>query len=235
MNHKLYTSDCLFSTMSNNFQKSTLLKELFISRKHVMYYLKNLNFDVSKYEQFNISEINAMNQFSTKQNVSTLDFEVYQNKTSEEVFDHMVAVKYYLKGTIKQKVLEDIVMQFYLENDKNKCSLIIITQNNINDTMTKIIKQLWKKNHEYVSLLDIQSLQFNILQHKMVPPHRKMNATEKDNLFQKYNINHDSQLPEISMFDPVAKILLLRPGQVCEIIRHDKISLRNLFYRICVV
>jgi len=50
----------------------------------------------------------------------------------------------------------------------------------------------------------------------------------------KYNIENDKQLPQISRFDPVAKAILLRPGEVCKIIRYDKISLQNDYYRICV-
>ena len=32
----------------------------------------------------------------------------------------------------------------------------------------------------------------------------------------------------------VAKVLLLRPGEVCKIQRYDKISFENLYYRVCV-
>ena len=36
-------------------------------------------------------------------------------------------------------------------------------------------------------------------------------------------------------FDPVAKAILMKPGEVCKITRNDKISLENVMYRICVV
>ena len=61
-----------------------------------------------------------------------------------------------------------------------------------------------------------------------------MNAIQKDELFKQYNLSNDSQLPEISRFDPVSKVIFLRPGEVCEIIRYDKISLTNKYYRVCV-
>ena len=61
-----------------------------------------------------------------------------------------------------------------------------------------------------------------------------LNEMEKNELYLKYNIENDKQLPQISRFDPVSKAILLRPGEVCKIIRHDKISLQNDYYRICV-
>ncbi len=50
----------------------------------------------------------------------------------------------------------------------------------------------------------------------------------------KYNIMNDTQLPEISRFDPVAKAICIRPGEVCEIIRPSKTSIKSTYYRICV-
>ena len=57
---------------------------------------------------------------------------------------------------------------------------------------------------------------------------------EKAELYEKINIHSDSQLPEISRFDPVAKIIFLRPDNVCKITRYDKISYINEYFRICV-
>jgi len=41
-------------------------------------------------------------------------------------------------------------------------------------------------------------------------------------------------MPQISRFDPVACAIFLRPGDVCKIIRYDKISFENEFYRVCI-
>ena len=83
--------------------------------------------------------------------------------------------------------------------------------------------------------MDLKSLQFNILQHSYVPLHEKLEEKQTQEVFKKYNISHSGQLPEISMFDPVAKVLLMRPNEVCKITRYDKISMENEFYRICVI
>jgi len=89
-------------------------------------------------------------------------------------------------------------------------------------------------SHLYINVFKINELQYNLLEHSFVPKHVKLSFLEKKELYLKYNIENDKQLPQISRFDPVAKAILLRPGEVCKIIRYDKISLQNDYYRICV-
>lgn len=215
--------------MSNN-----RIKHLYNARKNLIYYLENLDYDVSEYKQFNIAEISAMEKNSNSES-SVLDFEVYRKNEDDTI--ETCTVKYYIKNNIKQSVLETIVTDYYEEKqeDKDNCNLIVISFNAMNDSLQKSIKSMWKKYKEYVVLLDVQSLQFNILEHSFVPKHIKLNMNEKEELYQKFNIRDDSQLPEISMFDPVAKVILLKPKEVCKIIRYDKISIINEFYRVCVV
>jgi DNA-directed RNA polymerase subunit H (RpoH/RPB5) len=50
----------------------------------------------------------------------------------------------------------------------------------------------------------------------------------------KYNITDKIQFPDISRFDPVARVIGLRPGQVCNIIRASKTAIEANYYRICV-
>ena len=215
--------------MSNN-----RIKHLYIARKNLIYYLENLGYDVSEYKQFNIAEISAMEKNSNSE-FSALDFEVKRDR--EDDIPEICTIKYYIKNNIKQTVLESIVTDYYEEKEevKDNCNLIVISFNAMNDSLQKSIKSMWKKYKEYVVLLDIQSLQFNILEHSFVPKHIKLNMNEKQELYEKFNIRDDRQLPEISMFDPVAKVILLKPKNVCKIIRYDKISIINEFYRVCVV
>ena len=67
----------------------------------------------------------------------------------------------------------------------------------------------------------------------MVPEHIILNKLEKDAVYKKYNIINDSQLPEISRFDPVAKVLGMRPDSVCEINRPNKSAIVSKYYRLC--
>jgi len=109
--------------------------------------------------------------------------------------------------------------------------LLIITKDYAS-TINELLRT--KYYNYYINIYKIQELQYNILEHSYVPQHIKLNQLEKNELYLKYNIENDKQMPQISRFDPVAKAILLRPGEVCKIIRHDKISLQNDYYRICV-
>lgn len=214
---------------------STEIKSLYNARKNIIYYLKQLKYDVSKYEVFNMTEVSAMYQASTT-DVCELDIDV-EKVNSNGTIEHC-GIRHYIQSNLKQNALEQIVSEYYEEKtqeEKGNSNLIVIALTPMNDTIQKTVKSLWKKYREYVVILDLPLLQFNILQHKLVPEHIKLSMEEKNEMYQKFNIGDDSQIPEISIFDPVARVILLKPGQVCKIIRYDKISLQNEFYRICVV
>ena len=83
-------------------------------------------------------------------------------------------------------------------------------------------------------MISIKRLQFNILDHSLVPPHRVMTSAEVEDVKKKYNINYLTEFPEISRFDPVSQVIGLRPGQVCEITRSSKTAITSYYYRCCV-
>lgn len=210
-------------------QKSTSNSHLYSSRKNILVYLKSQGYNTDAHESITMAEIAAMNSNGP----SNLDFEV-KHTTDESL---KCSVFYYLKQnqSIKQSVLEDLVMNYYEENDKTKCVFIIIIQGTINDTVQKTIKHLWKKHQEYVVVYEVRSLLINLLEHSYVPKHEKLTTDEKQSLYKSKNVLEDKQMPEISMFDPMAKVLLLKPGEVCKITRYNKISFVDYFYRLCVI
>lgn len=221
-------------------KKSTTLNEIYNSRKILLKYLKGQNYNTEQLENFTISEINAMDQASQQENtpplLNQLNFEVKTHETNGEDVK-TCSVIYYINKTMKKALLQELINEYYEYDDckdKNICSLIVVATN-INDTNINIAKEMWEKYGEYCALYDLSSLQYNVIEHKFVPKHVKMTEEQKENIKKKYNILQDSQFPEISMFDPVAKAILLRPGDLCEITRYDKISFENKFYRICVI
>lgn len=220
-------------------QKSNTLNEIYNSRKTLLKYLKSQGYDTMNQENFTIAEISAMEQASNQQNshalTSQLNFELKRKKTEKDE-EKTCAVVYYVNKAMKKTVLQELIDEYYDYDDKNKslCSLIIVTTN-VNDTNMNIVREMWEKYGEYCVLYDLASLQYNVIEHTFVPKHRKLTEEEKENVMKKYNITNDSQFPEISMFDPVAKAILLRPGDLCEITRYEKISFKNVFYRICVI
>jgi DNA-directed RNA polymerase subunit H (RpoH/RPB5) len=61
-----------------------------------------------------------------------------------------------------------------------------------------------------------------------------MKNTEISEIMKKYNILDITQFPDISRFDPVAQVIGLRPGQVCEITRSSKTAIESYYYRVCI-
>jgi DNA-directed RNA polymerase subunit H (RpoH/RPB5) len=61
-----------------------------------------------------------------------------------------------------------------------------------------------------------------------------MNDEQIKEVMIRYNINDLNQFPDISRFDPVARAIGIRPGEVCHIIRPSKTSIKTNYYRICV-
>jgi DNA-directed RNA polymerase subunit H (RpoH/RPB5)/REP element-mobilizing transposase RayT len=210
---------------SNN----SYIKQLYTARKNIISYLKNNGYDCSEYEQFCIEEINIM------KNNDALSFTV-TNDLGDKCF-----VKYVIDPSYKNNVLKKTnfpSMVFELFNvDKpvlsKKDTLLVITTNYSEDSIHQYIKHTWETEHIFIVLFTLAHLQINILEHSYVPKHIKLTDEERDAFYKKYNVN-ESQVPEISRFDPVARALCLRPKQICKIIRYDKISFKNEYYRICV-
>ena len=84
-----------------------------------------------------------------------------------------------------------------------------------------------------ITVIGVKQLQFNILEHDLVPSHRVLTSEETSDVKKRYNIIDDSQLPDISRFSPVSLAIGIRPGEVCEIIRPSRTAITAPFYRIC--
>lgn len=200
--------------------------KLYKSRKTILELLDAQKFDVSEYQDFNIAEIDAM--YQKKQ----LDLQFNHKENNTKVY-----VKYYLDSKqIKPNTLDQIIEDLFdIENILTKNdTLVIITDEEPNDTIINKIKYLFDKDGIFVVIHNIKRLQFNILKHQLVPECKVLSSQELDNLKDKYNIKDLSQLPEISRFDPQSLAMCIRPGQVCHLLRNSVTSVEANYYRVCV-
>ena len=200
--------------------------KIYKSRKTIIELMNHQNFDTSEYENFSINEIDAM--FKNSQ----LDMLMTNAKTDQKVY-----IKYYL--TAKQirppnleKIIEDL---FEIENILTKKDiLIIIIEDEPNDTIITTLKYLYEHDGIFVVLHHIKRLQYNILNHRLVPHCTILEEKQVEDLKKKYSLQSLTQLPEISRFDPQALAICLRPGQVCHIQRESATAMFYDFYRVCV-
>jgi DNA-directed RNA polymerase subunit H (RpoH/RPB5) len=212
--------------MASTHVSSTIISKLYKSRNIILEQLEEQGYNTSNYNGFSINEVNIM----------------YNKKQLDMLLDNDAESKIYIKYHITKKInanniYETVTDLFEMENILNKETdrIVFVIKDEPNDTMLKTQEQVWHSDGYYISIINLDRLQFNITKHKLVPKHFILNKEQEQLFFQQYNIiNPKSQLPTISRFDPVAVSIGLRPGQICKINRNSQTSIENDFYRICV-
>jgi len=205
---------------------SNRILSLYKSRKTILEHLDNLDYETKEYVGFSINEIDAT--YVNKQ----LDILVNHKSNDKKFY-----VKYYLDAKqIRPPNLDNIIEDlFVIDNVLTKNdTLIIITEDEPNDTIINKIKYLFDSEGVFVVLHNIHRLQFNLLEHSLVPTAVILKDAEIEEMKKTYNIKSLQQLPEISRFDPQALAICMRPGQVCMIFRKSATALSYTYYRICV-
>jgi DNA-directed RNA polymerase subunit H len=215
---------------------SNRVLSIYNSRRIILNHLENLGYDVSEYVGFNINEVDAMVQNSQHDMILRGDAE------SDRAPENKVYVKY-LCGTTANtklasaKVLNEIVEDLFYNDDvilEKADTLILVIDGEPNKPLLEKVKYLYDRNGYFIVVHNIDRLQFNILEHALVPKTRVLTEDETAEMMRKYNIQSTKMLPEISRFDPVALAICMRPGEVCEIKRPSPTATETLFYRVCV-
>jgi len=221
--------------MNNQKQTSFTVSKIYKSRKNLLTILEKRGFDISDYNNFGINEIQAM--YVNKQ----LDMLLSKKNDND---NKKIYVKYHVthkNGSSTFPKLRDSHINDYIDDlynleeilNKNDELLIIVKDQNINKTLEEYMEFIFIKDNHYINILKIKEILFDILEHCMVPEHKILTEKEKEKIYEKYKIMQDSELPEISRFDPIAKILGVRPGELCEITRSSKTSITSKYYRLC--
>lgn len=210
---------------------SSLTSLIYKSRKNILELMDKQGYNTNDYSNFSITEVNSM-----KQN-NQLDILLEKNEVDPVTKrKNKIYICYYLTKMIRpaniQEMIDDL---FNLEEVLTKDdTLFIIIKDDMNDTIISELKQIWETDGIFIVIENIKRLQFNILNHSLVPEHTIISETEIKDVMQRYNILNKSDLPDISRFDPVARVIGLRPGNVCKIVRPSKTAITTNYYRICI-
>jgi DNA-directed RNA polymerase subunit H (RpoH/RPB5) len=205
---------------------SNRILSIYKSRNTIIEHMENLNYEVADYAEFSINEIDTMNANDQ------LDMLIKRDTDGRTVY-----IKYLLNiKQLRKENLDQLIEDLYeIENVlEKKDTLIIIVNDEPNETITNRIKYLYDRNGIFIVIHCIKRLQFNLLNHTLVPPATILSTEEIDKLFIKYNLKSLDNLPEISRFDPQALALCLRPKEVIKIIRKSDTALEYIYYRVCV-
>jgi DNA-directed RNA polymerase subunit H (RpoH/RPB5) len=204
---------------------SVLISHIYNSRKIVLELMEKQGYNINDYANFSVSEVNSM-----KQN-NQLDMLLETNDDIKK----KIYIRYYLAARPAPKNIQEMIDDLFVlsETLQKTDTLFIIIKDEPNETLINELKHIWEADGIFIVIESIKRLQFNILEHILVPPHRVLIDSEVENIMKRYNIMDKSQMPNISRFDPVARVIGLRPGQVCEILRPSKTSIISNYYRVC--
>jgi DNA-directed RNA polymerase subunit H (RpoH/RPB5) len=209
---------------------SSLTASIYKSRSVLLELMKSQGYNTNDYSGFSVNEVNTM-----KSN-NQLDMILEKTNTENKDDKTKIYIRYYLAKSLRpanlQEMMDDLfnVEEVLTKND----TLMIIVKDEINETLVNTLKHIWEQDKIFIIIQNLKRLQFNILNHILVPPHRILSDMEVLEVKARYNIMHDGQFPDVSRFDPVAQAIGIRPGQVCEIIRQSKTAISSPYYRICV-
>ena len=208
---------------------STTVSKIYKSRKIILEMLEERGYDVSDHVGFSTNHIHTL--FINKQ----LDMLLENPETKQKIY-----VKYNLAkkggfGKLKPQDIQDFIDDAYDVEEllKEGDEFIIVTKDNFNDTMKKLMITIFNNRNIYFNVYNMHLYLYNLLEHDLVPKHEICSDEEKKEITKKYKIMIDSQFPEISRFDPVAQVIGLRPGQLCRITRSSSTAIQTTYYRLC--
>ena len=188
-------------------------------------------YNIDEYKGFSINEIDAMIQSNQ------LDMLLTQREGEDTNASYKTYVKYYIKSSLNEHSLQPIIEDLFILTDtlSTKDILIVILDGEPNESLQAHLKYKWNHDGIFVVVHNIKRLQFNILEHHLVPSNiHILTAGETDELIRKYHLKSTKELPEISRFDPMALAICLKPGEICTFDRKSPTALLTEYYRICV-
>jgi DNA-directed RNA polymerase subunit H len=211
-------------------QVPLLINEIYKSRVNLLEIFGQLDYNVSDFEHFSINEVNVMRQNNQ------LDMLLTKDTANKDGFKEKIYIRFYLAKVLRPPNIRELIDDLFTLDEvlDKKDTLYIVIKDEPNDTLINDIKQIWEEENIFIIIQSIKRLQFNLLNHSLVPKHEIINEEELNGVMKKYNISKPELLPEISRFDPVAKAICIRPGQVCKITRPSKTAIETNYYRICI-
>jgi len=212
------------ANQQQNTQSSQII-ETHKSRNTMIELLEAQEYDVSQYKDFGINDVNTL--FETKQ----LDMLMINAGKNKKTY-----VKYHLGKSLRPVNLYEYIEDLFTLEEilTKKDDLIVIMKDEPNETIKKTLVDIWEQDRIFIIVINIKRLQYNIMNHQLVPPHKVLSDEEKTEVKKRFNILEDTQIPDMSRFSPVSQVIGIRPGEFCKVIRPSKTSIKSEFYRVCL-
>jgi DNA-directed RNA polymerase subunit H len=219
--------------MSSSQVSSSYISLIYKSRKILLELMKKQGYNTEEYNNFSISEVSIMS------NNKQLDMFLEKNDDSKfTTSSNKMYICYNYYSHLTQKNIRETITDLYIgEEEQPKLeqtdTLLFITKEDPNETIMNELIHIWEVEKKFIVIISIKRLQFNILDHALVPAHRVLSKEETVNIMKKYNMVDINQFPEISRFDPVSLVIGIKPNEICEIYRPSKTTIHAFYYRVC--
>ena len=220
---------------------SKLITQLYKSRNILLQQLALQGYEIDDFTGCSIQEINIlsdknqMDMLIHKANGEKIYVKYYYNDgkqmTTKNLDSFVAEIFDQDQGRSEEEDDTKTNQPFLTKND----TLLIVSSQELNDSLTRQLKERWEMNGYYVVIVNLARLQYNLLNHELVPHHTVVRAKKDiDEIKHKFSITDNGLFPTISRFDPVAVAIGLRPGELVSIIRPSKTAITTMYYRICI-
>jgi ribA/ribD-fused uncharacterized protein len=209
----------------------SMVRKVFTARSTLLNQLGDLGYLVKMWQNESPAEIDMRMQ------TGELNFWLEATKAMRDAHDYgNIHVRHHIEKALRQIHIDSLAEAFENEenfNRKTDC-VLLISKDLPNDSVKSTLESVYARTGIYIIVRALQELQFNVLTHSLVPKHEKMNSEQVEQFKKEKMIrNHRKELPEISRFDPVARAILLRPGNVAKIERPSISAGYYNYYRVC--
>ena len=210
-----------------------ILSKINNSRKIILEMLELRDYDISKYNNYNLDQLSVMFNVVDKKisaEMSPMDIITDNNSSDKKMY-----IKYLLFSKIRTNNLKDLIDNMIESTVSNGDDIIFIVKDSINNKESfELLFELYLgSNNNFIQIFCIDDLLTNITKHVLNPKMRIISNEEKKNLMSKYKLDSLDQLPIIKKIDPLGKFYGMKKGDVCEILRPSETSGIYKSYRLC--
>lgn len=189
------------------------MRELWLARNTVIEILEKREY-LTAQKTMNYTEFTA--QYTAAASTpSTLNFVVTKNSP--------LAIHFTTDEKLPKASLETILGSY---SGQDVLHIILITPSKLNPSC----KALLKGSSVRVEHFLLQELQFNVLKHELVPPHRILESKETTELLKRLRTDTNS-LPAILTTDIICRYIGGNVGDVIEIMRNSLTTGKSIYYR----
>jgi ribA/ribD-fused uncharacterized protein len=203
-------------------------RKVFTARATLLAQLGLLGYKVSHLQGASPAEIDRQIQSQE------LNFVVTPTATS---IPGKVHVRFHIDKALRQVHIQTLAdeLRESPDFDVKRDALVLVSKDLPNDSVKAAVSSVWAKDNAYIVVRALAELQFDVTRHRDVPSHYVLPPDALATFMQRVRLGPGGlgNLPGISRFDPVARAILMRPGQVCEILRPSQSAGTYHYYRVC--